>query len=43
MQSSEHEACRSSVVEHLCIRQAVLGLIPSGDQIFLIVYVKKSV
>ncbi len=28
----------SSVVKHLCVQQAVLGSIPGGNQIFLIVY-----
>ena len=31
--------CRSSVAERLCVMQAVLGSIPSGDQIFLILIV----
>ncbi len=35
--------CRSSVAERLCVKQAILGSIPSGDQIFLILYcLKKS-
>ena len=30
------------MAERLCIKQVVLGLIPGGDQIFLIQYFKKS-
>ncbi len=32
----------SSVAERLCITQAVLGSIPGGDQIFLILYCLKK-
>ncbi len=34
--------CCSSVAERLCAIQAVLGSIPSDDQIFLILYCLKS-
>ncbi len=34
--------CRSSVAERLCAIQVVLGSIPGGDQIFLILYCLKS-
>ncbi len=37
-------SCCCSVAERLCIKQAVLGSIPGGDQLFLILYsLKKSV
>ncbi len=34
--------CGSSVAERLCAIQAVLGSIPGGDQIFLILYCLKK-
>ncbi len=36
--------CYSSVAEFLYVKQVVLGLIPGGDQMFLILYcLKRSV
>ncbi len=34
--------CRSSVAERLCVKHAVLGLIPGGNQIFVILYCLKN-